>query len=55
MPSRSPTATPGRAGAAGDRAAQQRRAISFVDYDQGLAQMESEILPRLVRAGLRAG
>ena len=30
-------------------------AISFVDYDQGLAQMESEILPRLVQAGVRAG
>jgi FMNH2-dependent dimethyl sulfone monooxygenase len=29
-------------------------AISFVDYDQGLAQMETEILPRLVAAGVRA-
>jgi dimethylsulfone monooxygenase len=29
-------------------------AISFVDYDEGLAQMESEILPRLVQAGVRA-
>jgi dimethylsulfone monooxygenase len=29
-------------------------AISFVDYDEGLAQMESEILPRLVAAGVRA-
>ena len=29
-------------------------AISFVNYDEGLAQMESEILPRLVQAGVRA-
>jgi FMNH2-dependent dimethyl sulfone monooxygenase len=29
-------------------------AISFVDYDEGLAQMEAEILPRLVQAGVRA-
>ncbi len=29
-------------------------AISFVDYDEGLTQMETEILPRLVAAGVRA-
>jgi alkanesulfonate monooxygenase SsuD/methylene tetrahydromethanopterin reductase-like flavin-dependent oxidoreductase (luciferase family) len=29
-------------------------AISFVNYDEGLAQMETEILPRLVQAGVRA-
>jgi dimethylsulfone monooxygenase len=29
-------------------------AISFVDYEQGLAQLEAEILPRLVAAGVRA-
>ena len=29
-------------------------AFSFVDYAEGLAQMESEILPRLIQAGVRA-
>ena len=29
-------------------------AISFVDYDEGLGQMESEILPRLRQAGVRS-
>jgi len=29
-------------------------ALSFVDYDQGLEQLETQILPRLVQAGVRA-
>ena len=29
-------------------------AISFVDYDEGLGQMEADILPRLRQAGVRS-
>ena len=29
-------------------------AISFVNFDEGLEQLETQILPRLVAAGVRA-